>query len=125
MTTGVPGVELVQEHQVHAVGTLAGERQVFVAVAVDIRPLDAVVGLQCGDAVGRDFDESSAGVPEQDVAIADPTGDRAVHVEVDPAVVIEVGEGARIVARVWSMPHAFDTSSNRPCPRLSIRPFRP
>ncbi len=74
----------------HSVRALTGEGEVFIVVAVKVHPLHAVISLQRGDAVGRDFHERAACVAEQHVAIADAAGDRSVDVEVDLSIVIEV-----------------------------------
>ena len=97
---GIGGRQHVAHHEVHAVGARAGQRQIEIAVAVDVGPLHAVIGLQLADRRRRDVDERRAGVAEQRVLPAGAAGDRAVDVEIELAVVIEVGERARVVARV-------------------------
>ena len=84
----------------HAVGPGPGEREVEIAIAIDVGPLHAVVGLESADDRRRDIHERGAGVAQQRVLPADATGDGAVHVEIQPAVVIDIGRCAGVVARV-------------------------
>ncbi len=113
----IGGRQHVAHHQVHAVGARAGQRQIEIAVAIHIGPCHAVVGLQRADVRRRDVDELRAGVAEQRVLPAGAAGDRAVDVEVEPAVVIEVGKRARVVARV-------DRDAARPRRDPRTRPCR-
>ena len=60
-----------------------------------------------------------AGVAIQRVFVGHAAGHRAVHVEIEPAVVIDVGGGTGVVAAVDARPDAAARSSKRPCPRLT------
>src|SRR5688572_20340650 len=86
----VGGRQKVPEYVVHAGRLSARQRQVNVAVAVDIGPQRAVISVQCAHVIRRDVLESRPGIAEQMIAIARAAGHRAVDVEVDAAVVVEV-----------------------------------
>ena len=99
----------------HAVRARAGERQIDVAVAVKVCPLRAMVRLEPDVEVRGHVLEARAGIPIQVVAIARATGDRAVHVEVEPSVVVEILERTGVVTGIDVDPPDGDASSN--CPR--------
>ena len=78
----------------------AGQRQILVAVAIEVGPQRAVIRRERFQVVGCHVLEAAAGVPEQVVAIADAAGHGAVDVQIQAAVVIEIGERTRVVAAV-------------------------
>jgi hypothetical protein len=83
---------------VGAVATRSGQSKIEIAVAVDITPLNAVIGLGPADWRRCDVRERMAGIAEQRILPARTTSDRTVDVKIELAVVIEVGERARVVA---------------------------
>ncbi len=83
-----------------AVRARAREGEVHVAVAINVRPLHAVIRLQLANAGRRHVLEGGAGVSEERVLPARAAGYRAVDVKINTPVMIEIGERARVVARI-------------------------
>jgi len=89
---------------VHAVGPHAGQREVEVAVGVHVRPSHAVAGVQQPQRRRRHVHEATSRLSVQDVGVRAATGDGAVHVQVQRAVVVPVREGACVPAGVHGDP---------------------
>ncbi len=85
-------VQVVAHEVVHPLGLRAGEREVGVAVAVVVVPLHAVIGLERLERHRRHVLEARPRVAQEVVAVRLPPGHRPVHVQIDAAVVVEVGE---------------------------------
>ena len=99
--------QAVAHDEVHGVGPRAGQSQVEIAVTIEVGPRSAVRGVQPPDGVGCHVREPVALVPEQEVGVLRAAGERAVHVGVWSAVMIDVGERAGVMA-------AIDGCSPRP-----------